>query len=277
MNKKLLLQHLLPHHFLSWCCGIFVTRRWKRLKNWQINTFLRKYPVDLRSAEKETVTEYATFNDFFTRTLKTHARPIDKNPRHLVSPADGSIVQLGKIEQGALIQAKGQTFQLDSLVGSENATPFLNGNFINIYLSPTDYHRVHMPFDGKIVETAYFPGKLFSVNPNTTIGIPNLFPRNERLVCVIETSVGKMLLVMVGAMLVNGIVTNWAGKVTPFKQKEQKPLSISYQKGDEIAHFQFGSTVILILPEACSEWTENCKKSSHILMGAPFLVLSENH
>lgn len=275
MNKDILFQYLLPHHLVSRCMGWFVTRRWEWLKNWQITTFMRTYKVGLCEAEKQNIADYATFNEFFTRTLKPGIRPIDASTDTLVSPADGMIGQIGRLNGGAMIQAKGQDYELEGLVGSDLALDFIDGHFITIYLSPSDYHRVHMPCTGRISKTRYIPGKLFSVNPQTTAAIPQVFARNERLVCVIETEFGPVLLVMVGAMLVNGIVTRWAGKITPFQQNQSINLdkeNVSYSKGEEMAYFEFGSTVILILPKKAIHFLEHCKESSKINMGEAIAV-----
>ena len=270
INKNLLLQYLLPHHFVSWCAGLFVTRRWKWLKNWQISQFMRVYKVSLAEAEKEHIADYATFNEFFIRALKPELRPIDLSIHSLVSPADGVIGQIGKIDHEKIIQAKGHDYKLQDLVGADLAKDFIDGQFITIYLSPSDYHRVHMPYTGKIITTRYIPGKLFSVNPKTTAAIPQVFTRNERLICSIETELGPMLLVMIGAMLVNGIVTKWAGKITPIAQNQSISLDtqhIIYNKGEEIAYFEFGSTVILITPKNDFRWLETCKNDLKINMG----------
>lgn len=271
INKDSLLQYLLPHHFVSWCVGIFVTRRWTWLKNWQINKFMRTYNVTLAEAEKEHVANYATFNEFFIRKLKPECRPIDSSINTLISPADGIIGQVGQTHQGQMIQAKGHHYQLQDLVGHDLAMNFIDGHFVNIYLSPADYHRVHMPYTGQITATRYVPGKLFSVNPQTTAAIPHVFTRNERLICSIETEFGPLLLVMIGAMLVNGIVTKWAGKITPVKQDQSIKLetkSVIYDKGEEIAYFEFGSTVILILPKQRINWSEYCKNDTKVKMGS---------
>jgi phosphatidylserine decarboxylase len=274
INKNLLLQYLLPHHLVSWCTGIFVTRRWGWLKNWQIKTFIQKYPINLKEAEKENIADYATFNEFFTRKLKPQSRPIDHAHSILISPVDGTIGQMGKIHDQTMIQAKGHTYQLQDLVGKDLASDFVDGQFINIYLSPSDYHRVHMPYTGQISETRYIPGKLFSVNPETTRAIPNVFARNERLICKIETAFGPLLLLMVGAMLVNGIVTNWAGKITG-RKPHSTAMNVTYDKGQEIAYFEFGSTVILILPKNRIHWIEKNPDNMNIIMGTAIAKYSE--
>ena len=163
---------------------------------------------------------------------------------------------------------------MQDLVGHDWATYFMDGQFINIYLAPSDYHRVHMPCTGKIISTRYIPGRLFSVNPKTTAAIPAVFTRNERLVCAIETEFGSVLLVMIGAMLVNGIVTKWAGKITPFKQQQSSLLTVPYRKGEEIAYFEFGSTVILILPKHRVNCLEHCKDKQKINMGEAIASIS---
>lgn len=284
IKKNVLMQYLLPHHLSSWCIGLFVTRPWPWLKNWQIKKFMRTYAVSLKEAEKENVDDYLTFNEFFTRKLKPELRPINQAENILTSPVDGVIGQVGQIHRQEMIQAKGHTYQLQELVGEDLAKDFIDGEFINIYLSPSDYHRIHMPYTGQITATRYIPGKLFSVNPKTTSTIPKVFARNERLVCKIETVCGPLLLVMIGAMLVNGIVTKWAGKITrnpwaPLSTNATRLINmekqaITYNKGEEIAYFEFGSTVILILPKNSVHWLENCKTNDKLKMGASIAAFS---
>lgn len=199
---------------------------------------------------------YSSFNDFFTRALKPNARPIVDDANALISPADGTISQCGDITQGQLIQAKGLNYLVSDLVGDETiALQFLDRKFITTYLSPKDYHRVHMPLSGTLLQSHYIPGKLFSVNGVTASTVPGLFARNERLVCLFESQHGPFVLIMVGAMMVAGIESVWQGSYTPGKsvvcnhRNDHDNSSLRFDKGAEIGRFKFGSTVILLLPK----------------------------
>ena len=245
---KSIVQRLLPQHFISWCCGVFVSRPWPWLKNWQIKTFIKKYDVNLAEFEKDQVEDYRTFNEFFIRKPKYLCQPISPSPAQILSPAEGLLLQRQAINNDTVILNKGKNYHLTTLVGNGLSKvlqqPFLH----NIYLSPTDYHRVHMPCDGKISAMQYFPGRLFSVNPQHVANIPYIYTRNERLVCKIQGDGYKLILVIVGALLVNGIVTNWAGKINQCLPSGliQLDQPACFEQGEEIAHFQFGSTVMLL-------------------------------
>ena len=217
---KVLLQYLIPQHLLSRLIGILANSHLAWLKNLMIASFIKYYNVDLSSAEETNISKYATFNDFFTRKLKDSNRPISQNENTIVSPADGIISQIGDINNDLLLQAKGHKYNLNSLLTEENlASRFVDGKFATIYLSPKDYHRVHMPITGTLQEMIYVPGKLFSVNAETAEQVPNLFARNERVISIFETQIGKMAVIMVGAMIVASIHTAWASKVAPNKSK----------------------------------------------------------
>jgi len=209
----LALQYLLPHHLLSKV--VYRATRWKfgLWKNGLIKLIIWRFKPNLSEAESSTLDSYPSMNAFFTRSLKRGTRLIDASPGGLCSPADGVISQIGSIDQDRLIQAKGRTFSAEQLLGNDPAAKaFTNGQFTTIYLSPKDYHRIHMPLAGKLLQTTYVPGRLFSVAPLTTQHIPNLFARNERLACMFETEFGPMAVVLVGAMLVSSIETVWAGE-----------------------------------------------------------------
>ncbi|MGB1092859.1 MAG: archaetidylserine decarboxylase, partial [Oceanobacter sp.] len=215
------------------------------------------------------------FNDFFTRELLPDARPIDQTQHSLVSPADGAISQLGDITHGQVFQAKGQSFSVTQLLGgdSERAAPFLNGQFATIYLSPRDYHRVHMPVTGTLRETIYVPGALFSVNGTTAERVPGLFARNERLVAIFDTEYGPMAMVLVGAMIVAAIETVWAGRITPPERSirvtnHHNVQPIELAKGAEMGRFCLGSTVILCFPEDMVSWKSDLAAESPVQMGA---------
>ena len=276
MNKDSLfvfLQYLIPQHALSRLVGWFASSEIDFIKNTFISNFAKKYAVNMQEAKEEDLSKYKSFNDFFTRELKDGARPIADGESTLVSPADGAVSQLGKIELGRVFQAKGRDFSVTELLGgdSDRAATFLNGDFATIYLSPKDYHRVHMPCAGKLLETIYVPGDLFSVNPTTAQGVDGLFARNERLVCMFETQYGPMALVLVGAMIVAGIETVWSGQVCPLPKKAQvqdyTQSEIRLEKGEEMGRFKLGSTVVLCFPENTVSFMEAIRAESPLVMG----------
>ncbi|MGM0983629.1 MAG: archaetidylserine decarboxylase [Pseudomonadota bacterium] len=247
-----LIQYPIPHHLLSRLVGGLADCRLPWLKNTLIKTFIRQFKVDMEEAIEPDPTSYATFNDFFTRALEEDARPIGGG---LASPADGTLSQFGAIEAGQLLQAKGHRFSLMELLGGygEAARRYLGGSFATIYLSPSDYHRVHMPLGGTLREMVYVPGRLFSVNAATTQHVPNLFARNERLVCHFDTEQGPMVVVLVGAMIVAAIETVWAGQITPLPrggvQRIRFDTPIRLEKGEEMGRFKLGSTVVMAFAE----------------------------
>lgn len=243
------LQRLIPQHLSSRLLGKLADSEVPWLKNFLIRQAIRTYNIDLTEAATPSIDDYSSFNAFFTRPLKEGVRPIDPAPDALVSPADGAISQIGDISEGQVFQAKGRYYSTQSLLAcsKEMATVFDRGSFATIYLSPRDYHRVHMPFAGKLVNTHYVPGQLFSVNGTTANHVEDLFARNERLVCHFETEKGALALVLVGALFVAGIETVWqthftAGQVA--RRDFTSPLAL--KKGEEMGRFKFGSTVILI-------------------------------
>lgn len=242
-----LIQYPLPHHLLSRLVGRLAETRITWLKNLLIRAFVHRFNVDMSQAVEPDPTAYACFNDFFTRALKEGSRPLGSG---LISPADGTLSQFGAAQHGNLIQAKGQTYTITSLLGGDinRAEPFRQGSFATIYLSPRDYHRVHMPMTGTLKEMIYVPGRIFSVNQATTNHVPTLFARNERLVCLFDTAHGPMAMVLVGAMIVAGIETVWAGQVTPLSNSVQSlrfDTPITLPKGAEMGRFKLGSTVVM--------------------------------
>lgn len=269
------LQYLLPHHLLSRLVGYFAEARTPWLKNRLIELFIRQYGVDMDEAEEEDFRAYPDFNTFFTRSLKPNARPVCEDENEIACPADGAISQLGTIRDGRIFQAKGRDYDLRQLLGGDDrdAAPFRNGRFATIYLSPKDYHRVHMPFAGTLRCTHYIPGQLFSVNKTTTEFVPGLFARNERLVCLFDTPAGPMAVILVGAMIVAGIETVWAGQVTPLPKTVQTshfdghPTTVRLDKGEELGRFKLGSTVILLFGEDVVSWVESFEAGSQTRMG----------
>ena len=270
-----LLQYLVPQHLLSRVVGWFANTRIKGIKKIFIRWFIKRYQVDMSIAAEPNPDSYPNFNAFFTRPLASDQRPISENSRHIVCPADGVISQIGPIEGGRIFQAKGRYFTLEELLGGDPnlAKPFYNGLFTTIYLSPKDYHRVHMPYTGSLTTMIYVPGKLFSVNNATTAKVPCLFARNERVVALFDTSIGPMAVIMVGAMIVAGIETVWGGQVTPVKNRVQtirygdNQSAITLEKGGEMGRFMLGSTAIVLFPKDSIAWNESLSAQSSVVMG----------
>lgn len=271
---KLFWQYLLPQHFLSRLVGKITNCRWHWLKNYLINLAIKHYKIDMSIAEKNKADDFIHFNDFFTRSIKLEFRPIVSGENTIASPADGYISQTGIINDGNIFQAKGHYFNLLNLLGgsAERAAPFMNGKFSTIYLSPRDYHRVHMPISGNLREMIYIPGKLFSVNQSSVSKITSLFARNERVVCLFDTPLGPMALILVGAMFVASIATVWSGVVAPnenhkiqYWSYESAPLK--FAKGAEMGRFQFGSTVILLFANSQINWLNELVPDQPIKLG----------
>lgn len=277
MKERLfiLLQYALPKHFVSRCTGWLAESTIPWLKNVLIKNFIKQFDVDMTEAANEDPEYYENFNHFFTRSLKDGARPIDDDAKSIISPCDGAISELGKIDAEKIIQAKGIYYTLNKLLGGEAelAQKFVDGEFINCYLSPKDYHRVHMPLDGKLTRTIYVPGELFSVNPTTAQNIPDLFARNERLICEFETELGTMAFIMVGAVIVAGIETVWAGQVAPppktvqIREYNKQPEEIFLNKGDELGRFMLGSTVVMLFEKDKVKFAEELANGSSLRMG----------
>lgn len=243
------LQRLLPQHSLSRLLGRLAESQRPGLKNWLIRQAIARYGIDLRDAQYPDIADYPSFNHFFTRALKPGARPLDDDAEALISPADGAISQLGPIRDGDIFQAKGHAFSTASLLGldANRTARFDRGAFATVYLSPRDYHRVHMPYPGRLLETLYVPGRLFSVNDTTARHIPGLFARNERLVCLFETDRGLMAVVLVGALFVAGICTVWRDDYRPGQcHREVFAEPRHFARGEELGQFRFGSTVVLV-------------------------------
>jgi len=268
----ILAQYLTPQQVLSRLVGLLAEARAPWLKNRLIGWFVHRYQVDMREAQMEDPLAFDNFNAFFTRALKADARPLDETPGAILCPADGAVSQIGDIGHGRVFQAKGHSFSTHALLGgdSERAAPFLNGRFATIYLSPRDYHRVHMPISGTLREMIYVPGKLFSVNPLTASAVPDLFARNERVVCIFDTACGKMALVLVGAMIVASMETVWAGQVAPLARGVRRfryDGPIHLQAGTELGRFRLGSTVILLFGEQQMDWSGELGTGSSVRMG----------
>ncbi|GGA52238.1 archaetidylserine decarboxylase [Dyella nitratireducens] len=259
MTFKVFLQYILPHRALSRV--VYWATRWTFApwKNFLIGKIVRSYQVDMTEAAQSDPFAYPHFNAFFTRKLRPDARRADAAPGALISPADGRISQAGPIDGGRIFQAKGQQYTAAELLGDEAAAaPYRNGRFVTIYLSPRDYHRVHMPLRGKLKETVHIPGRIFSVAPFAVDAIPRLFARNERLVCHFEGAHGPFAVIMVGAILVSSVATVWDGLVIPpyapsIRRKSFEGQNIELARFAEMARFNMGSTVIVLLPEGAGE------------------------
>ena len=267
------LQHLLPHHALSAAMYRLMRIRTRWIKNFQIRAIARLVGVDWSEAATSDPDHYPHFNAFFTRELKPGARPVDRSEGTVVSPADGRVSALGHLDGDRLLQAKGQDYSLHRLLADDPACASLRGGaFLTVYLSPRDYHRVHMPLAGALLRTVHVPGRLFSVAPYTVREIPRLFARNERLVCMFETAVGPMAVVLVGAMLVSGIETVWAGEVCPPRAlsvtREDHVLGApEFEQGEELGRFNMGSTVIVVLPPGAAQWRPELHAGQALRMG----------
>ena len=262
-------QRIVPQQQLSRVVGKVAASENILVKNVAIQAFKSKYQIDLSIAEQTDALKYKSFNEFFTRNLKAGVRMIDSDAKSVVSPADGAISQLGKVRDGDVFQAKGQSFSVEKLIGDPQlAAPFKQGEFATVYLSPRDYHRVHMPFAGTLTETLYIPGELFSVNQTTAENIPGLFARNERMVCLFDTELGRMAVVLVGAMIVAGIETVATGKVKPTGRVELNHHDLALAKGDELGRFYLGSTAIVLFEKDKMTWDAAFKANSVVEMGA---------
>lgn len=264
------LQYLIPQHGLSRLVGMLARSEVPWIKTTFINIFMKRFGIDLSEAQIEDPDQFETFNAFFTRALKPDARPLEAAaPADIACPADGAVSQLGAIRANQVFQAKGHDYSLYDLLGGDSAlaSEFTNGQFATIYLSPRDYHRVHMPVTGTLRETRYVPGDLFSVNEATANGVPNLFARNERLVCIFDTERGPVAVILVGAMIVAGIETVFSGQVTPLPKQVvttdyQRTAPITLEKGDELGRFLLGSTVVLLFPEGKANFEPDLKAGS---------------
>ncbi|MBN8212073.1 MAG: phosphatidylserine decarboxylase [Xanthomonadales bacterium] len=269
------LTYALPHRLMSAAARRLAYSRSPAIKQWLIDTVTRKFKVDLEEAAESDPRAYPTFNAFFTRALKAGARLPDGNPRALLMPADGRISQCGDIVDGRIFQAKDQSFTATELLGDEaDAAPFADGVFATVYLSPRDYHRVHMPWAGTLRETVHVPGRLFSVGTDAVKSVPRLFARNERLVCHFDTDFGPMCQVMVGALLVSGVETVWSGVEIPaygdrITRKDWRGQNIVLDRFAEMARFNYGSTVIVLLPKGVAKLSDILKPETPVRLGQP--------
>src|SRR5690554_4072469 len=275
-------QYVTPQLAVSRLAGQLAdSDRTPALKNRVVKWFIGRYGVNMSEAAESDPTAYSSFNAFFTRALKPGARSVDQSPEAFVSPVDGAISQLGQVSaDDRVFQAKGQSFSLTELLGGDGsrAEPFREGAFATLYLSPKDYHRIHMPMAGTLKAMVYVPGKLFSVNPVTAENVPNLFARNERVACIFDTEAGPMALVLVGAMIVGSVETTWGGVIAPNPHKVsrwqyQGDEAVSFEKGEEMGRFRLGSTVVLVMPRGSMKWKPNQVPGKTVRMGEAFGTL----
>ncbi|MAJ90937.1 MAG: phosphatidylserine decarboxylase [Legionellales bacterium] len=271
---KILILHCLPQHKLSKLIHRLSRIEFKPFKNMLINTFIRIYNVDMRIAEYQNSNDYDSFNSFFTRKLKKNTRKWEINNHLVLSPVDGQISQIGNINNHRLIQAKRKKYNLEQLLGNDKnlAHEFKNGSFATLYLSPRDYHRIHMPVTGRLIKSIYIPGDLFPVNNSSVNNIDKLFSRNERFVSIFITDIGLMAQIMVGAIFVGSMETVWSGEIIPSKKGEKiindyKENNIKLVQGDEFGHFNMGSTVILLFQKNKIAWLSDKIKNVSINSG----------
>ncbi|MEE9335358.1 MAG: archaetidylserine decarboxylase [Granulosicoccaceae bacterium] len=265
--------YILPHHWVSRVV-YWATRQQAKWVPSVIKWFVRTYNVDMSQAQHSDINHYPTFNAFFTRSLKDGARPACDHDSDIASPADGRISAIGNIENGTVYQAKGRDYSLLELLGgdTEAAAKLANGRFVTVYLSPRDYHRLHMPLTGKLLNQTHVPGRLFSVAPHTVNTVPRLFARNERVIAQFDTNAGLMALVLVGAINVAAIETVWSGLVTPPQKKHINRIDytgdeqVSLRRGEEMGRFNMGSTIIVLL-ENPARWRLDMQNGDSLNMG----------
>ncbi len=265
-------QYLLPKQALTALMGRLASARAGALTTWVIRKFVERYKVDMSEAANPDIASYRTFNEFFTRALKEDARPIAQ--ARAVCPVDGAISQLGPIADEQIFQAKGHSYSATALLGGDRklARPFANGSFATIYLSPRDYHRIHMPCDGQLTRMIHVPGDLFSVNPTTARGVPGLFARNERVVCMFDTPLGRMALVLVGATIVGSMATVWHGVVNPPRSGKIRNWlytsgQVHLRQGEEMGRFLLGSTVVLLFEPQAVNFVERWRAELPVRLG----------
>lgn len=265
-------QYLMPKKAMTWLAGRIAGARGGVITQWIIRNFVARYSVNMAEAANPDIASYATFNEFFTRALKDGVRPLGQ--ADWICPVDGAISQFGKIERDQIFQAKGHSYSTRALVGGDAAlaAQFDDGHFACLYLSPKDYHRIHMPSAGTLRRMVYVPGDLFSVNPTTARGVPGLFARNERLVCVFDTPHGPFINVLVGATIVGSMATTWHGVVNPPRTSDVRNFSyddgkITFAQGDEMGRFLLGSTVVMLWPKGQLAFNPDWAPARSIMLG----------
>ncbi len=272
---------ILPAYTITRMAGFFARRQFGFITRFVIKRFIKSYGVNMDEAQLSDLRSFPTFNCFFTRLLKPSKRPIHNDPKVIVSPVDGAVGECGVIRSGVLMQAKGQYYDLSALLAHDHAETahFQNGHYVTAYLSPKDYHRVHIPLDGELISMTYVPGRLFSVQPLVIDHVGSVFARNERVVCIFNTLMGRVAVIFVGAMIVGSVVTSWHGEVRPgssgITHWEYSSNQHRFTKGDEIGYFQLGSTVIMLTQENQIEQLGVAAGDS-LLMGSPIAIMRPN-
>ena len=279
-NLKIAFQYALPKHGVSKLVGFLAKAKLGFVTTALAKGFIKAYKINMEEAKHSDPAHFKTFNDFFTRELAEGVRPLVSGEDKIAHPVDGTVSQLGPIKDGTLVQAKNHYYNVLELVGGDQdiADKFEDGDFATIYLAPSDYHRLHMPVAGKLTDMVYVPGDAFSVNPLTAENVPNLFARNERVVCVFDTELGPMAMVLVGATIVRSIETVWASEVTPprgssvnrWEYPAEGANSIELEKGEEMGRFKLGSTVVCLFPKDKIKFLEDLKAGSVTRMGEHF-------
>ena len=274
---KTIPQYLIPQHLLSRLFGVFANSKTAWFKNALIHCFIKVYQVNMQEALQPNPQAYPDFNHFFIRHLNPDARQCIAGDDNIACPVDGAISQVGHLSSGQLVQAKGRQYSLVELFAGlhVDSEPFVGGHFATIYLAPKDYHRIHMPCAGTLKKMIYVPGKLFSVNPTTVRTVPKLFARNERVICLFDTALGPMAMILVGATIVASIATVWHGTVTPptghtihqWNYPNPNTQAITLAKGDEMGHFKLGSTVIVLFANQRIQWQAQLKADSPVRLG----------
>ena len=266
-------QYVVPHHLLSRMMGKLTHSRVNWIKLTYMRLIIKRFGVNMDEAAQQDLNQFEHFNAFFTRALKADARPFVSGATQLACPVDGCVSQMGKIEDGRVFQAKGHDYALTTLLGGDDdwSKQFEDGEFATLYLSPKDYHRIHMPCDGTLKEMRHIPGRLFSVNPATVRTVPGLFARNERVTCLFDTPNGPVAMILVGAIFVASIETVWHGIITPPTRSTMQTWrykdDIKLAKGDEMGRFNMGSTVIVLFPKDKMKWAEGLMAERHVQMG----------
>lgn len=269
---KVLPQYLIPKQAITALAGQLASAQAGKLTTAVIRWFVKRYQVNMSEAAQEDIGAYSSFNEFFTRPLKTGARKLSK--AKYICPVDGAISQFGDIKANQIFQAKGHSYSIEALVGGNQsaAAQYQDGSFATIYLSPRDYHRIHMPCDGRLLRMVYIPGDLFSVNPTTAQGVPGLFARNERVVCEFESAQGNFILVLVGATIVGSMATVWHGVVNPprignIKEWTYSDQNITLKQGEEMGRFLLGSTVVMLFPKDTVKFNTNWTAAKPVQLG----------
>ena len=276
-----LLFYILPHHAISYLMYMLSRIRLRPVKNLIIRTYTRLHPVNMKEAVEEDMFAYESLNAFFTRALKPECRPFDEDKSHWISPVDGAVSQARKIKDGRIFQAKGHDYSLLELVGGDTdmAKTFANGSFATLYLSPRDYHRIHMPASGRLKHMQYIPGRLFSVATFVVNHIPRLFARNERVVCHFDTDQGPMAMILVGAINVSAMETVWHGPITSeakrIKRFDYSDRNIELERGAEMGRFNLGSTVIVLATEAM-QIADSIRTGAEVRLGQTLAIPADN-